>query len=134
MAAVSKRRPSKADLAQALRDGGGNLSGTALRLGCSRTTLYTWIYQLGLDKLAGIVPREDLLAQAAARKAEPPRRPVDDAALTVATMKLPAELWRWARIAAIQRRRGSLGDRHRGPSSCSEPVVDGQRDDPGLVV
>lgn len=41
---------------RAIVDAKGNLSKTAARLGCSRTTLYTWIYQLGLEREAGIRP------------------------------------------------------------------------------
>jgi transposase-like protein len=47
-------RPDRAIVQQAIRDARGNLSRTATILGCSRQTLYTWIYQLGLEKLAGI--------------------------------------------------------------------------------
>ena len=47
-------RPDRAIVQQAIRDSGGNLTRAAAILGCSRPTLYTWIYQLGLEKLAGI--------------------------------------------------------------------------------
>ena len=98
------KRPARADVAKAIRAAGGNLSRTAAALGCTRPSLYTWCYQFGLDKLAGIVPRDVLLARAAARKAEEVQRPRRDGprpGMTSATMRLPGELWRWARIAAI---------------------------------
>jgi len=103
--AVSKRRPSRTDLEALLRETGGNIAKTSCRIGCSRTTLYTWIYQLGLDRLAGIVPRELLLARTAARKSEEAAerkvRVAQGPGLVSVTVRLPGELWRWARIAAI---------------------------------
>jgi len=39
---------------KAIQDAEGNLTRAAARLGCTRQTLYTWIYQHGLDRLAGI--------------------------------------------------------------------------------
>ena len=47
-------RPDRAIVIAAIRKAGGNMSKTAGILGCSRQTLYTWCYQLGLEKLAGI--------------------------------------------------------------------------------
>lgn len=39
---------------KAIQDAGGNLTRAAALLGCTRQTLYTWIYQLGLERLAGV--------------------------------------------------------------------------------
>lgn len=47
-------RPDRAVVKKAIQDAGGNLTRTAALLGCTRQTLYTWIYQLGLERLAGI--------------------------------------------------------------------------------
>jgi len=47
-------RPDRVVVKKALQDAEGNLTRTATRLGCSRQTLYVWIYQLGLERLAGI--------------------------------------------------------------------------------
>jgi len=47
-------RPPKQIVEAAIRSADGNLSRAAGLLGCSRPTLYTWIYQLGLHDLAGI--------------------------------------------------------------------------------
>jgi hypothetical protein len=47
-------RPERAVVKKAIVDAENNLRKTAMLLGCSRTTLYTWIYQLGLDRFAGI--------------------------------------------------------------------------------
>ena len=47
------RAPRKV-IEAAIKAEGGNLSRVAALLGCSRPTLYTWIYQLGLQDLAGI--------------------------------------------------------------------------------
>ncbi len=41
-------------LEQAIRSNGGNLARVAASLECSRPTLYKWIRQLGLSKLAGL--------------------------------------------------------------------------------
>lgn len=51
---MRRMRPDRGIVQKAIRDAGGNLSKTAAILGCSRQTLYTWIYQFGLEKLAGI--------------------------------------------------------------------------------
>ena len=47
-------RPERAIVKKAIQDTNGNLRRSAALLGCTRQTLYTWIYQLGLEKLAGI--------------------------------------------------------------------------------
>jgi len=88
------KRPARASVEAAIRGAGGNLSRTASQLGCTRQTLYTWIYQYGLDRLAGVVPLEAVRAPAE-NGAGP--RPL--------TVKLPAPLHRWARIRAIDTER-----------------------------
>lgn len=57
MPAPSKR-PAREQLAQAIRHHGGNLTSVAASLDCSRQTLYRWVYQLGLARLAGVEPHE----------------------------------------------------------------------------
>src|SRR3990172_150094 len=47
-------RPDRAIVKKAIVDAGGNLSRAAGLLGCSRPSLYSWIYQMGLERLAGI--------------------------------------------------------------------------------
>jgi transposase-like protein len=47
-------RPDRAVVKKAIQDAEGNLSRAAALLGCTRQTLYTWIYQLGLERLAGV--------------------------------------------------------------------------------
>jgi transposase-like protein len=47
-------RPERAIVKKSIQDAEGNLTRAATLLGCSRQTLYVWIYQLGLDRLAGI--------------------------------------------------------------------------------
>lgn len=47
-------RPERAIVKKAIADAGGNLSRAAASLGCTRQTLYTWVYQLGLDRFAGV--------------------------------------------------------------------------------
>ena len=85
------KRPPKSHVEAAIREAGGNLSRAAGRIGCSRTVLYTWIYQYGLDRLAGVVPLEAVRVPAP-NGAGP--RPV--------TVKLPDALYRWVRIKAIE--------------------------------
>jgi hypothetical protein len=47
-------RPPRAVVEQAIRVTDGNITKTAALLGCTRDTVYRWIYQLGLQRLAGI--------------------------------------------------------------------------------
>ena len=47
-------RPDRAVVKKAIVDAGGNLSRAAILLACTRQTLYTWIYQHGLQRLAGV--------------------------------------------------------------------------------
>src|SRR5574341_32875 len=49
-------RPERAIVKKAIQDAGGNLSRSAALLGCTRQTLYVWIYQLGLERMAGVRP------------------------------------------------------------------------------
>ena len=47
-------RPERAVVKKAIVDAGGNKRKAAILLGCSRQSLYTWIYQFGLERLAGV--------------------------------------------------------------------------------
>ena len=89
-----RKRPEKADVERAIRETGGKLSAAAIRLGCSRQTLYTWVYQYQLDRVAGIVTREHALAREAKAQASGAPQPL--------AVKLPAELHKWIRIQAIK--------------------------------
>jgi hypothetical protein len=51
-------RPPKSVLEAAIRNAPGNITRASVLLGCSRETLYRWVYQLGLEKFAGIEPKE----------------------------------------------------------------------------
>jgi len=51
-------RPPKGIIEAAIRTAEGNLTRTAGLLGCSRETLYRWIYQLDLQVFAGVTPAE----------------------------------------------------------------------------
>ena len=119
-------RPDRAIVKQAITDEGGNLSRAAARLGCTRQTLYTWIYQLGLDRIAGIrmdrrteLDKRDRLDTRANKQNKPgvysgePGRPIlrDVSSTTTAdapeimqnaTVKLPEGLWKRAKIEAIR--------------------------------
>lgn len=48
--------PDRAILKKAIADAEGNLSKAAALLGCTRQTLYNWIYSNELEKFAGIRP------------------------------------------------------------------------------
>jgi transposase len=87
----ASKRPEKKVVADAIRAAGGNLSRAAEGLGCSRQTLYTWIFQLDLTRLAGVVPRE----------AEQLKRSVREAGKQPLTVKVDAALHRWIRVRAI---------------------------------
>lgn len=47
-------RPDRAIVKKALADTNGNKSQAAALLGCSRQTLYNWIYLFGLERYAGV--------------------------------------------------------------------------------
>jgi hypothetical protein len=59
------KRPARADVEAAIRAGRGNLTRAAASLHCSRQSLYAWIWQLGLQHLAGVdaVKRQGAEAQ-----------------------------------------------------------------------
>lgn len=120
-------RPDRGIVKQAIVDAKGNLSKTAALLGCSRTTLYTWIYQLGLEREAGIRPdrrveldmkerkdtasnKSDFLRTQLFNRAPASARtvavvgammPVADLPIA-ATVKIPESLWRRVKIEAIR--------------------------------
>jgi hypothetical protein len=117
-------RPDRAIVKKALIDAGGDKSRAAALLGCSRPTLYSWIYQLGLERLAGICNdrRAELdtreCKNASPRKGNIPAvKPAPMAAATLrlvqgtgavempinATVKLPESLWKKVRKIAIDR-------------------------------
>ena len=86
--ARSARRPTREALEAVIRDTGGNLTAAAGRLGCTRQTVYVWIYQHGLDRLAGV---RSLEAVQNAAGDEP--RPLN--------VTVPAGLHRWVRSHAV---------------------------------
>lgn len=122
-------RPERAVVKKAIQDAGGNLSRSAALLGCTRQTLYTWIYQLGLERMAGVRPsrideldKRSRMDTSRARSREsgetsiphvqsageirPILRVVETQEvneLTVtATVKLPESLWKRTKIQAIE--------------------------------
>jgi hypothetical protein len=124
---LAHMRPDRSIVKKAIIDAKGNLSKAAALLGCSRTTLYTWIYQLGLEREAGIRPdrraeldmreRKDTLSNKSALLGtqlfnRPPASggtvPVVGAMMPVAdlpiaaTVKIPESLWRRVKIEAIK--------------------------------
>lgn len=116
-------RPDRAVVKKAIQDAAGNLSRAAVLLGCTRQTLYTWIYQHGLDRLAGIRPHtpaqldksrrmdiggtrsgESGVQSAAASRAtfrvveaQPTADPI-----VPATVKIRESLWKRLKIRAIE--------------------------------
>ena len=117
-------RPERAVVKKALVDAGGDKSRAAALLGCSRPTLYTWIYQLGLERLAGICnDRRAELDTRERKDARPEKRIIqavksaetDASTLRLvqqtgavempinATVKLPESLWKKVRKIAIDR-------------------------------
>lgn len=118
-------RPDRAVVKKALVDAGGDKTKAAALLGCSRPTLYTWIYQLGLERLAGICQDRRVELDGRERKDTPSRettipavksgslgaatlRLVQDGPTMIelpvtATVKLPEALWKRVRKTAIDR-------------------------------
>lgn len=116
-------RPERAVVKKAIQDAEGNLTRTATLLGCSRQTLYVWIYQFGLDRLAGIRlnirPQLDRRGRVDARPKETgnsgvqsagPARPILSIVTTQpadvavqATVKVRESLWKEVKIEAIRR-------------------------------
>ncbi len=117
-------RPDRVVVKKALIDAGGDKSRAAALLGCSRPTLYTWIYQLGLERLAGICQdRRTELDTRECKNASPGKenipavkpaigppanlRLVEQAGViempVQATVKLPESLWKRVRKIAIDR-------------------------------
>jgi hypothetical protein len=86
-------RPSRGVVEKAIRDSGGNISRAAGLLGSSRQSLYTWIYQYDLVRLAGVVPLETA-----------PTAPLPsdgDATRLLSVSKVPVGLHRWVRGHAV---------------------------------
>jgi Transcriptional regulator containing PAS, AAA-type ATPase, and DNA-binding domains len=121
-------RPERAVVKKALVDAGGDKTRAAALLGCSRPTLYTWIYQLGLERLAGISQDRRVELDKRERKNAHPGDPgklgfladksgtpdaqtlrlVPSSSATIempitATVKLPETLWKRVRKSAIDR-------------------------------
>lgn len=82
---VRKQRPTRKRLEALLVEHGANITRVARALAVTRPTAYTWLYQLDLADRAGV-------------RAMPPPAPADRVSCTV---KVRAELWRWARIEAV---------------------------------
>lgn len=133
MPAPSKR-PSREQLAAAIRQHGGVLRRVALALGCTPPTLYKWIRQLDLAQLAQLPealgpvhtePKVNTLSTVNGKHTKNytetsvnlggtvgPRftSMSEEQVMTVATNKIPAELWAWARKRAIDDRKRSASE------------------------
>ncbi len=116
-------RPDRSVVKKAIQDTGGNLTRAAILLGCTRPTLYTWIYQHGLQRLAGVrIDREATVdrrrcldtrsgeTRKSGVKSAGPERPMlslvetQSADLPVqATVKVKESLWKEVKIEAIRR-------------------------------
>lgn len=121
-------RPERSVVKKAIVDAGGNKAKAAALLGCTRQSLYTWIYQYGLDKLAGVRMDSKERVDTAGRPSTPPEkvspvnhlsnqpsggagslRLVDQGSSMAsdfpvqATLKVRASLWRQMKIEAIKR-------------------------------
>ena len=117
-------RPDRVIVKKAIQDSGGNLTQAAVLLGCTRQTLYTWIYQHGLERLAGVRMDEQHQVDKphrvdSGRKEERktavysgPRplsslsaveQPAAADLLIPATLKVRASLWKQMKIEAIRR-------------------------------
>jgi hypothetical protein len=109
---------------KAIEDAKGVLSRAAILLGCSRPTLYTWIYQHGLERKAGIcIDTRPALDRRACKDGSsttttkptvktgaspsPTLRLVQEAAtvevLIPATVRVRESLWKRTKIEAIRK-------------------------------
>lgn len=136
MPAPSKR-PAREHLAQAIRHRGGVLRRVALDLNCTPPTLYKWIRQLDLAQLAqlpetlgpvnvdaeskvnaistvdGKYPKNYSKRSVNKDGSEAPRlggMSEEQQAMTVATTKIPSELWAWTRKRAIDDQKRSAAE------------------------
>lgn len=124
---MAAMRPDRAIVKKAIADANGVLSRAAALLGCSRPTLYQWIYQLGLERHAGIRidsqtgvyrgDRKDTRSNNSEKKTNqvlshgsasghilrvvPPTTETVDYPVQ-AGVKLPESLWRQVKIEAIR--------------------------------
>lgn len=64
------QRPDRGTLASLIRETGGNMTRLAALLNCSKPTVYKWVYQLGLDGLAGVGASDPYGVSAATERAE----------------------------------------------------------------
>ena len=119
-------RPDRAVVKKAILDSGGNLTESAILLGCSRTALYTWIYQFGLEKFAGVrLDTRDALDRRECKDTIPdkPRKSAVNSAFSglptlrvvesqaaaatdfpiQASLRIRESLWKRVKIEAIQR-------------------------------
>lgn len=90
-----RKRPDESTVRAAITETGGNLTRAAERLGVTRQSLYTWVYQYGLDRFVGID----------APPAEGPKLalvPAPEKRVS-RTVAVSPELWRWVRITALER-------------------------------
>ena len=118
-------RPDRAVVKKAIVDAENNLRKASALLGCSRQTLYTWIYQLGLERFAGVcmdtraeldtrervdgsIRKQTKSGVYSGGSSNAKIRLVQDAATAdlpiQATCKVRESLWRRVKIAAIQRK------------------------------
>lgn len=103
----STKRPTRDELVPLIKETGGNMTRLAGRLGTTRQTLYTWIYQLDLADLVGIRTKEqqegDVMREA--KGLPSPGRP-PEGRVSVTTRMDPA-LWRALRIRGIEEDRSA---------------------------
>jgi len=117
-------RPDRAVVKKAIVDAANNLRKAAALLGCSRQTLYTWIYQLGLERFAGVCLDTRIGLDTRQRKDTRTGKPIktgvqsaDPAAASLhlveqaatvdlqipATIKVRESLWKRVKIEAIHK-------------------------------
>ncbi len=84
------KRPERAELEVLIRETGGNMTALADRLGVARQTAYTWIYQLGLERVVGV-----RLAEQGEGKSTVPR-------LRSVSLRVDAALWKAVRLRAVE--------------------------------
>jgi transposase-like protein len=88
-------RPTRAVIERLIRESAGNMTHLAARLGCTRQTCYTWVYQLGLQDVVGMrLADEEQAGDGEAKAGAEKRRAV--------TVKLCESVWKRLKIRAIE--------------------------------
>lgn len=94
----SKRRPASNELEAELRATEGNITMLAARLGVSKPTVYKWLEQAGLQRLAGIGREVNAHRPAPGR----PESRLESTLRINTSVRIREGLWTWLRMHSIE--------------------------------